>query len=60
MCGILKPKASDEEKPTTIDEAISLISEHLLEVGEPAYYKYFRDAGYARELIKRANQPRLL
>ncbi|MCF6233462.1 MAG: AIPR family protein [Rhodobacteraceae bacterium] len=60
MCGILNPKATEEDRSAVIDESIGLISEHLMEVGEPAYYKYFRDAGYARELTKRANQPRLI
>ncbi|MEO1538682.1 MAG: AIPR family protein [Pseudomonadota bacterium] len=60
MCGILRPKASDEEQAVVIDEAIKIISGHLIDVGEPAYYQYFRDSSYARELINRANQPRLL
>lgn len=60
MCGILRPKSSEEERSAVIDEAIKLIADHLIEVGEPAYYQYFRDSSYARELVKRASEPRLL
>lgn len=60
MCGILKPKSSEEEQSTVIDKAIKLIADHLIEVGEPAYYQYFRDSNHARELVKRANEPKLL
>jgi len=60
MCGILGPKVPECEQPGVIDRAIQLISDHLMEVGEPAYYQYFRDTNYARELTKRADQPKLL
>lgn len=60
MCGILQPKATNDERSEVIEKAINVIANHLVEVGEPAYYSYFRDTRFAGELARRATEPRLL
>ena len=60
MCGLLQGNAKEADRAKVIDSAISTIADHLQEVGNPAYYSYFRDPRNANELITRTREPRLI
>lgn len=60
LCNLIGQNVSPEERPAVIDRAIELISQHINESGNPAYYSFFRDAKQADAMRLAALEPRLI
>lgn len=60
LCSLLAPNASGKEREAVIDQAIQIVASYLGEVGNPAYYTFFRDNRHAEALKKMAVEPRLI
>lgn len=60
LCNLLGPSVEEHDRPAIIDQAISIISEHIVLAGSPAHYSFFRDAKQAEVLRTAAVEPKLL
>lgn len=59
LCGVLEKNAGSQSDDDLINEAIGIIAELLQEMGQPAYYSFFRDTNVMKKMVSKCHQPTL-
>lgn len=59
LCGVLEKSADAESDDDLINKAIDIIAELLQDMGQPAYYSFFRDSKVMEKMINKCSQPSL-
>lgn len=60
LCSVLSEFDSDKDDDETIVDAIEVIAQVLSEVGQPAYYSFFRNTEMTEKMIEKCSQPDLI
>ncbi|SMO98105.1 AIPR family protein [Paracoccus laeviglucosivorans] len=60
LCNLLGPGVAEQERGQIVDQAVKIISDHIIEAGNPAHYAFFRDAKQSEAMRTAAVEPKLL